>query len=303
MNRTVLLLATTLLATPLLAAPSALLAQSSSSSLVAPDATTDSASLLVFDGGAGQAASPIRGARNGGAVSDGMFSRLAFGAGISPLGIQLQAATNITRHFNVRGTGSFFGYTDSFTTNGISASAKLNLASAGASLDVYPFHSGFRLSPGVLFYNQNGLSASTNVAPGTSFTLNESTYYSASANPVTGATPVVGTATLGLYANKPAFSITTGWGNMVKSTGHWSFPFEAGVAFTGQPTLTASLSGWACLDQAQTQCQNIADPNNPIAQAVQNNLSAQIAKWTSDISPLRFYPILSFGVGYSFRIR
>jgi hypothetical protein len=291
-----------LLTAALLAAPCALLAQSSSISFVSPDATSDSTSALAFEG-AGQAASPIRGARNGGAVSDGMFSRLAFGAGISPLGIQLQAATNITRHFNVRGTGSFFGYTDSFTTNGISASAKLNLASAGASLDVYPFHSGFRLSPGVLFYNQNGLSASTNVAPGTSFTLNESTYYSASANPVTGATPVVGTATLGLYANKPAFSITTGWGNMVKSTGHWSFPFEAGVAFTGQPTLTASLSGWACLDQAQTQCQNIADPNNPIAQAVQNNLSAQIAKWTSDISPLRFYPILSFGVGYSFRIR
>ena len=155
----------------------------------------------------------------------------------------------------------------------------------------------------MLFYNQNQVTAATNVAAGTQFTLNDNTYYSANANPATGATPVVGTATLGLYANKPAFSITTGWGNMVKSTGHWSFPFEAGVAFTGQPTLTASLTGWACTDQAQTQCQNINDPNNPIAQAVQSNLSAQIAKWTNDISPLRFYPILSFGAAYSFRTR
>lgn len=291
----------------LLAAPNGLLAQSSSSSFVAQETVSDSgwesAPAMVFEGGGGQAASPIRGSRNGGAVSDGMFSHLAFGAGISPLGIQLQAATNISRHFNVRGTGSFFSYTDSFTTNGIAASAKLNLASAGASVDVYPFHAGWRISPGLLFYNQNGLSASTNVAAGTSFTLNDNTYYSANANLTTGATPVVGTAALGLYATKPAFSITTGWGNMVKSTGHWSFPFEAGVAFTGQPTLTASLTGWACTDQAQTQCQNINDPNNPIAQAVQSNLSAQIAKWTNDISPLRFYPILSFGAAYSFRTR
>ncbi|MDR3725841.1 MAG: hypothetical protein P4K86_02240, partial [Terracidiphilus sp.] len=103
MKRTALLLSAALLA-----APCALLAQSPSSSFVAPETTADSTSALFFEGGAGQAASPIRGTRNGGAVSDGMFSRLAFGAGISPLGIQLQAATNITPHFNVRGTGNFF---------------------------------------------------------------------------------------------------------------------------------------------------------------------------------------------------
>ncbi|MDR3771867.1 MAG: hypothetical protein P4L26_00890, partial [Terracidiphilus sp.] len=102
---------------------------------------------------------------------------------------------------------------------------------------------------------------------------------------------------------KPAFTVTTGWGNMVKSTGHWSFPFEIGVAFIGAPSVNVNLSGWACTDQAQTQCSDISNPTNPIAQAVQSSLSTQVAKWTSDINPLKTYPIVSGGVAYSFRIR
>jgi len=296
MHRTALLLATALLV-----APCALPAQTLNS-IVAPDSTSDSSSALAFDGG-GQAASPVGGGHRSEGPSGAVFSRLGFGAGISPLGIQLQAATNLGSHFNARGTGNFFSYTDTFTTNGISATAKLNLASAGASLDVYPFHFGWRLSPGVLFYNQNQVTASTNVAAGTSFTLNHNTYYSANTNAVTGATPVVGTAALGLNTSKPAFTVTTGFGNIAKTKGHLSFPFELGVAFIGAPTVKASLAGWACTDAAQTQCSDLANPNNPISQAVQSNLSTQIAKWTSDLNPLKTYPIISGGVAYSFHIR
>ncbi len=139
------------------AAPLALTAQShsSSSSLFSPSsfvaprpgveagADRDSTEGGYAEGGyaRGGAAAP------GG--SSGPFSAFALGAGISSLGIQLQAATNLSSHFNLRGTGSFFGYTDNFTSNGLSADAKLNLASAGAAVDIYPFRVGFRLSPGV----------------------------------------------------------------------------------------------------------------------------------------------------------
>ena len=284
---------TLLLSLSILSAPLALIAQSpyQSSSLVFPEA--------ISDGGAIQAPSPL--ARSGDSARP--LSRLGLGIGISPLGIQLQAATNISNHFNVRGTGNFFNYSDNFTTDGIDATAKLSLASAGASLDVYPFPVGWRISPGVLFYNQNQVTAATNVAAGTSFTLNGTTYYSADANPVTGATPVTGSGVLGLNSTKPAFTITTGWGNMVPRKGHWSFPFEIGVAFVGAPTVNVNLAGWACNDQAQTECTDISDPNNPIAIAVQSNLTAQVAKWTSDLNPLKTYPIISGGVAYSFHIR
>jgi hypothetical protein len=283
-----------ILAVALVIAPVALLSQSysSSTSFVAAEPGPDS--------GAGQTAVPMRGPTPN---SEGSLSRLSFGGGISPLGIQLQAVTNLSPHFNLRAVGNFFNYSTNFTSNGINATGKLNLASSGASLDVYPFRSGFRISPGVLFYNQNRLTASANVAAGTSFTLNGTTYYSANANAGTGATPVIGSGVLGLNTNPAAFTVTTGWGNMIPRNGHWSFPFEIGVAFIGAPSVNVNLSGWACYDQAQTECTDISNPTNPIAVAIQSNLASQVAKWTSDLKPLNTYPIVSGGVAYSFHIR
>lgn len=278
----------------MLTAPSVLVAQSYSSS--APIVASESDP----DGGAGRAPLSMRGSSGG---YGGPASHIGFGGGISPLGIQMQMATNLTGHLNLRATGNFFNYTANFTSNGIAADAKLNLASAGVAVDVYPFHKGFRLSPGVLFYNQNQLTASTNVAPGTSFTLNGTTYYSANANAVTGATPIVGTGTLGLNTTKPTFTMTVGWGNTARGDGHWSIPVDVGAAFIGAPTVNINLSGWACADQAQTECSDISNPSNPIAVAVQSNLSSQVAKWTSDLNPLKTYPILSVGVAYSFHVR
>jgi hypothetical protein len=231
------------------------------------------------------------------------FSHFALGAGISPLGVGMEAVTDLNQHFNVRVTGNLFNYSTTFTTSGVTANAKLNLASAGVSLDVYPFHTGFRLSPGVLFINDNELTAAADVPGGTSFTLNDQTYYSASANPVTGATPIIGNGTLGLNATKPAFTITTGWGNHIQRNGHWSVPFELGVAMVGAPKVNVNLNGWACTDQAQAFCSNINDPTNPIALQVQSNLKAQVATWNSDVDLLKIYPILSLGVAYSFGVR
>jgi len=281
-----------ILTVAMFAGPLALTAQSYSSS--APSVALEADP----DGGGAAAASPM-----GGGGPEGPLSRFGIGAGISPLGIQLQAATNLAGHLNLRATGNFFNYSTTFTSSGITADAKLNLASAGVSADLYPFRSGFRLSPGVLFMNQNQLTAATNVAPGTSFTLNGTTYYSANANSATGATPVVGTGTLGLNTTKPAFTATVGWGNTARGDHHFSFPFDIGAAFVGAPSVKVNLSGWACQDEAQTMCSNLADPNNPISVAVQSNLSTQVAKWTSDLNPLKTYPIVSVGVAYSFSVR
>jgi len=231
------------------------------------------------------------------------FSKVAFGGGTSLLGIQLALTTNLSQHFNLRSTGNVFGYSTSFTTSGIGADAHLNMKSAGTALDIYPFHKGFRVSPGLLFYNGNRITANASVAAGTSFTLNGQTYYSANANLATGTTPVNGNALLNLHTTNPAFTITTGWGNTVPQKGHWSFPFELGVAMIGAPSLHVNLGGWACYDQAQSLCTDISSKTDPIAIEIQNNLSAQVAKWTRDIEPLKTYPIASFGVAYSFGLR
>ncbi len=231
------------------------------------------------------------------------LSRVAVGAGFSPLGVGLVTAVNVTRHLDVRATGNFFNYSTTFNTNGFNIDARLSMASAGASLDYYPFHWGLRLSPGILFYNQNGATASAPVTPGSSFTLNDQTFYAATPNSALGRTALSGTGTVGLNATKPAFTMTTGIGNLIPRSGrHWSIPFEIGAAFTGSPTVNMSLTGWACYDQAQTECTDVADPKNPIAVQIQGDLQSQLAKWRNDLDPLKVYPIVSLGVAYNFGI-
>jgi hypothetical protein len=237
-------------------------------------------------------------------VSPAPFSRLSVGARVSPFGPGVQVTTYVASHVNLRVTGNLFRYSTNFTTSGFNANAQIHLASAGLSGDIYPFRNGFRISPGVLVYNGDRITASSTVAAGTSFTLNGDTYYSAHANSATGATPLNASAALGLNSTKPAFTITAGWGNTIpRNGGHWSFPFEVGVALTGTPSLNANLTGWACDDQAETQCTNVASATDPNALQIQGDLAAQITKWKSDLEPLKTYPIISFGAAYSFGTR
>ncbi len=239
-----------------------------------------------------------------GRASDAPFSRVALGGGFTTLGPGVQITTNLADHLNLRLSGNGFHYGTNFSTNGFDANAKLNMISAGAAADFYPFHKGFRISPGILVLNNNKVTATSVAAGGTSFTLNDTTYYSASANAATGATPLHADGSLGLNTNKPAFTLTTGWGNTIpRNGGHWSFPAEVGVAFIGSPAVHVTLSGWACQDQAQTQCSDVTSTTDATAQDVQSNLAAQIAKWKSDLDALKTYPVLSFGVAYSFAVR
>lgn len=62
---------------------------------------------------------------------------------------------------------------------------------------------------------------------------------------------------------------------------------------------TALTSGQVCTNpQGTVGCQNV------VGDAPLNaNLNAQIAKYKSDLDPLRFYPIVSFGLAYNFPIR
>lgn len=269
----------------LLAAPASMLAQSPSfsSSQMVDGSTPEPAG--------GQAAPPVRGTY----VSKGPFSRVAIGGGFSPLGINLLVATNLGQHMNLRATGNVLNYTASnISTNGFNVDAKLSLASAGVSLDLYPFPKhGFHVGPGVLFDNTNAADATFSVPGGTSFTLDSQTFYTSTTNPVRG------TGTLGLHSHNPAFTATGGWGNVIPHKGgHWSFPVEVGVAFIGAPTLNIALTQGQVCYQSSQNCTDVATD-----QDVQTALKAQVAKYKSDLDPLKTYPIVSFGVAYAFHIR
>jgi len=214
------------------------------------------------------------------------------------MGINVQAATNVNRFMNLRTTGNYLNYTvNNIKTDGLNLTGTINFATAGASLDFYPspYH-GLRLSPGVLFRNNNNMTAIVGATNGSPFTLNGVTYYSSPS------APVVGNASLVLNSRKTAFTGTIGWGNLIPryGGGHLSFPFEIGAAFIGQPVFNMALtSGQVCTNPAGTVgCMNVV--GNATVNA---NLQAQVAKFQKDVQPFQYYPIFSFGVGYNFHVR
>lgn len=223
------------------------------------------------------------------------FSRFSFGAGVSPLGVNLQAATTVNHRMNARITGNLLHLNiNDISSNGFDGDGHLALASAGATLDIYPFPKhGLRVSPGVLFYNTNALSGAFTARPGTEFTLNGVSYTSSTADPVTG------TGAVNLHKRTPAFTLTSGWGNMIPRDGsRFSFPLEIGVAFTGAPDVALDLtSGQACVAEGANCVDVTTDPE------LQTNLAAQIAKYRRNLDPLKTYPVFSFGVAYSFAPR
>lgn len=223
------------------------------------------------------------------------FSRIGLSGGISLMGVNLQAATNVNRYINLRATGNYFKYSmDNQEINDYTVNGNLNFATAAVSADFYPFpRHGLRFSPGVMFYNQNSAAADVTVKGGTSLSLNDYDYYSSSAHPIQG------TAKFALNKRNPAFTATTGWGNLIsRRGGHWSFPVEVGVAFVDEPKIDMALtSGQAC-DASGSNCVDVSSYTD-----LQNNLQAQVKKYQNDVSLLKFYPIISFGVGYNFRIR
>ncbi|MGB8028996.1 MAG: hypothetical protein WCF30_04945 [Terracidiphilus sp.] len=234
------------------------------------------------------------------------FSRLALSGGIGANGINMQAAVNANRYLNIRGIGNYFSYTVSNVTidnnngsSGISVDGNLKFATGGVALDLYPFpNHGFRLSPGAVFYNKNGATATGSAAPGTSFTFGSQKYYSDTVDPLNI------TANLGLNAHQTAFSMTTGWGNLIsRKGGHWSFPFEIGAVFTGSPTIALNPTGNACLTSADAADNGPSCVNMATNSTAQTNVAAEIAKYQKDLNVLPVYPIFSFGIAYNFKIR
>jgi hypothetical protein len=233
------------------------------------------------------------------------FSRIGIGADVSLLGVGLKSAIVLNRYFDARLMGNFFHYnTGRIEVEGFNVNGNVHLASAAASLDWYPFNSIWRLSPGLMFFNDNQVSAVLDIIPGTSFDLNKQTFYSAAANPATGATPLTGTAILGLHTNRPAATIAGGFGKFIpRSNRHWSFPSEFGVVFTGAPSANVNVSGWACLDAQQTQCSNLSNPANPVTIEFNNALLASLTKWRKGLNEVQVYPIFTYSVVYSFNVR
>jgi len=206
---------------------------------------------------------------------------------VSTLGVGIEAAVPVLERANVRVGFNTFTFNHDFDNDGITLAASLKLRSLNAYFDWFPSGGGFHVSPGVMIYNGNRVSAVATVPAGRTFDLGDEELFSNVANPVSG------NATIAF--EKVAPSLLIGWGNIVPhGDRRWAIPFELGVVYSRAPTMTLAFGGSACF-QNGTNCRNVAtDPT----------LMADVAKeqsnMNSDLSPLKIIPVLSLGFSYKF---
>lgn len=215
------------------------------------------------------------------------FSRLGAAIKISTLGAGLEAATTLTSRSNLRGGFNIFSYDHTFNKDGVDYAGQLRFRSAEAHYDWFPFAGSFHLSPGVLIYNGNRISASASVPGGKTFTLNQTTYTSDPNNPINGSGKV------DFIKAGPMFTI--GWGNLLpRNHRHFSVPVEVGLIYTGAPRTALNLQGGAC-DASGLICFPVgSDPN------FQANVQAEQTKLNKDMSAFKVYPVISAGFGFNF---
>ena len=220
------------------------------------------------------------------------FSTAAIQVKAGLAGVGLDLALPAASRLNLRVGGNFFRYNPNLVFDGINVVGNIQLRSASANVDVFPFGNAFRISPGVVVYNGNNISALASVPAGQTFTLDGVNYTSSATDPVSGH--------FGLsFGNKVAPSLTMGFGNMIpRKGGHWSVPLEIGGEFIGTaPAISITLAGTACqTGSIPPLCASVAtDPTT------QKNLAAELVKLNGDIpSQLKFFPIVSLGLSYKF---
>jgi len=213
--------------------------------------------------------------------------RFAMGVRMSLLGAGVEVATPLSRRTNVRVGFNMFSYSRGFDKDGVSYAGQLSFRSMESHLDWFPFGGSFHLSPGLMAYNGNKITANASVPGGQSFSLGSTDYYSDPANPLSG------TGKIGFNSVAPTFMF--GFGNLLPRNGrHFSVPFELGFAYMGSPKATLNLAGGAC-DSTGLNCRAVAsDPT------IQSNIQSEQAKINNSMSPFKFYPIISLGFGYRF---
>jgi len=219
------------------------------------------------------------------------FTRTGYDSHIGIGGVGFDIATLLFRKFNLRSGADFFSYTANFQEQGANIGANLRMRAAHANLDWFPFGGRFRLSPLLVFSNNNRVEATALIPAGSTITLNGENFISSQSDPLHGAGSI--------DFRKVAPGLTLGFGNMVPRDhrSHISVPIEAGFYYVGQPRLNINFSGSACdpTMPATIGCKAV-DKDSGFMQ----DLAAFTARNNRNLSYASFFPVFSVGLGYSF---
>jgi hypothetical protein len=225
------------------------------------------------------------------AKSGGDSGIIGFGVKASLLGVGAEVAARVTHRTNARVGFNVLGYSRNFSKDGINYGGHLSFRTVEAHYDIFPWAKSFHVSPGVLAYIGNPITASAIVPGNQNFTLGGQSYYSDPSAPVT--------ANGRVNFNQVSPMVTVGWWNLVsrRESKHFSVPVELGVAFQGSPKSTLNFTGNVCNAPSGALGASCMSASNS---TVQNNIVAEQSKINKNMSPFKAYPIISVGFGYKF---
>jgi hypothetical protein len=218
------------------------------------------------------------------------FSSIGIDSRVGIGGVGFDIATPLSRKFNLRTGSDFFIYQTSFQEQGADITANLRLRSGHASLDWFPCGGLFRLSPLVVYGNNNRVVATALVPSGSTVTLNGQDYISSPTDPLHGS------GSIDFRKISPGFSV--GFGNIIpRKKSHFSIPIETGFYYAGQPGLKVAFTGSACdpTEPSALGCQSVDND-----MGFQQNLAAFVKRNNNNLSYASFFPIFSIGIGYKF---
>ena len=191
------------------------------------------------------------------------------------LGAGLDVSKGISETLALRLQANAYSYDEDITESDVEYSADLDLRSAGVLLDWHLFSGAFRVSAGA-YWNGNETTV-TGKPTGASYVINGTTYTSAQIGSLNGQIDFPSVA--------PYLGI--GFGSAPKAGRGMSFSFDLGVLYQREPNV------------GLTAVCGVGLPAGTCTQ-LQNDVAAEQVSLQDELKDFKFYPVVSFGLGYRF---
>lgn len=190
---------------------------------------------------------------------------LSLGVKVGSLGIGGELSYRIDPYFSLIGSVNGFRISGSPNGRNVDFDGKLKLLTAGGSLGIHPFKNGFKILGGIFYdgnqFNLTSLLKHNVTIRGTTFTPDQ-----------------VGKGNLTVHFNRVAPYLGIGFDSAFYCESSWYFFGELGVLFRGSPKANSKIKRFPLVKKyIEKQAENAAD------------------KFL-----LKYYPVISIGVKYSF---
>lgn len=189
---------------------------------------------------------------------------------IGTLGYGAELNFGISDSVSARVGFNNYSYKYNANSSAVNYDFKLQLQTASAVVDWYPFAGSFRSSIGLL-YDNNKVSFGANPTGG-SFIINGVTYSTAQVSSLQGT----------ITFNKAAPYIGIGWGNPVAKDKGWGLVSDIGVLYQNTPKIDLAVT---CTDPL-------------ICAQLQTDAMAEHTKLQNDFRNYKWWPVVSIGIFY-----